>query len=333
MALALRPPGVRAPLTSGALLAAMVALRVQMLPVAIVLFLFALVRWERREWVRAGYGALAMAIAVGGFDWLTWGAPFASYINNVYLQAFAGIAASFGLLPWWWYGQAFASASGGLVPLALVAGAVGCVKGPRNLLLPVACAAVLLGAHMVIGHKEYRFVFPVVALAGVMGAVVVARALEHAALARRRAATALVCLAFLAWSALGIADTFPGQRELFGGSVRRVDPAFAAYRALSSNDEVEAVLDLTRNWHGSPGYYSLHRDVPLYTRGDLRRGVITPISLSNSGRTASGVTSRPVRPVPPVVTTASIFASAIHLRMIARIALTSSGTMALSASS
>ena len=57
------------------------------------------------------------------------------------------------------------------------------------------------------------------------------------------------------------------------------------------------------------------------------------ISFSNSGRTASGVTSRPVNPVPPVEMTTSMLASAIQARTWARIASTSSLTMALAASS
>ena len=39
------------------------------------------------------------------------------------------------------------------------------------------------------------------------------------------------------------------------------------------------------------------------------------IRFSNSGSTASGVTSRPVKPVPPVVMMASTPASAIHFRI------------------
>ena len=52
---------------------------------------------------------------------------------------------------------------------------------------------------------------------------------------------------------------------------------------------------------------------------------------SNSGSTASGVTSRPVKPVPPVVMTTSIDGSAIQAFTRARIFSTSSVTMARSA--
>ena len=45
---------------------------------------------------------------------------------------------------------------------------------------------------------------------------------------------------------------------------------------------------------------------------------------SNSGSIASGVTSRPVKPVPPVVMTTSTPGSAIHVSTMSRIASTSS---------
>ena len=48
------------------------------------------------------------------------------------------------------------------------------------------------------------------------------------------------------------------------------------------------------------------------------------IRFSNSGSIASGVTSRPVKPVPPVVMMASMPGSAIHRLMMTRIASTSS---------
>src|SRR5271169_3094204 len=52
---------------------------------------------------------------------------------------------------------------------------------------------------------------------------------------------------------------------------------------------------------------------------------------SNNGSTASGVSSLPVKPVPPVVITTSIFLSLIHAFTLARIALMSSFTSARAA--
>jgi hypothetical protein len=56
------------------------------------------------------------------------------------------------------------------------------------------------------------------------------------------------------------------------------------------------------------------------------------IHFSNRGSMASGVTSRPVNPVPPVVMIASTPGSAIHARTIVRIASTSSVTISRFAS-
>jgi hypothetical protein len=42
------------------------------------------------------------------------------------------------------------------------------------------------------------------------------------------------------------------------------------YRSLGRNPEVGAVLDLTNWWAFSGGYTHLHRDVPLYFRGDFK---------------------------------------------------------------
>jgi len=53
---------------------------------------------------------------------------------------------------------------------------------------------------------------------------------------------------------------------------------------------------------------------------------------SNRGSIASGVTSRPVKPVPPVVMTTSMAGSATQPFTFSRIASMSSGTMARSPS-
>ena len=56
------------------------------------------------------------------------------------------------------------------------------------------------------------------------------------------------------------------------------------------------------------------------------------MTLSNKGCIASGVTSRPVRPVPPVEMITSIAGSSIHFCAALRIESISSGTIARAAS-
>ncbi len=79
----------------------------------------------------------------------------------------------------------------------------------------------------------------------------------------------------------------------------------------------------------------LHRRRANFVVGNaMEDGRETSVRFSNRGSSASGVTSRPVKPVPPVVITTSIAGSAIQAaRRELRIASTSSRTMARSASS
>src|SRR3954467_9177122 len=73
-------------------------------------------------------------------------------------------------------------------------------------------------------------------------------------------------------------------------------------------------------------------EVPILRKLTIRNSAANAsMRFSNSGSTASGVTSRPVKPGPPVVTTTSIAGDAIHSRTRARMVSTSSGTMLRSA--
>ena len=66
-------------------------------------------------------------------------------------------------------------------------------------------------------------------------------------------------------------------------------------------------------------------EVPILAWLSMWNAIEKPsIRFSNNGSTASGVTSRPVKPVPPVVMTTSTPASAIHFLTTPRIASTSS---------
>src|SRR5579871_966741 len=74
-------------------------------------------------------------------------------------------------------------------------------------------------------------------------------------------------------------------------------------------------------------------DVPISAWLTIRNSVAKPsMRFSNNGSSASGVTSRPVKPVPPVVMTTSMPVSAIHFRTTPRIASTSSVTISREAS-
>ncbi|CSB50015.1 Uncharacterised protein [Vibrio cholerae] len=74
-------------------------------------------------------------------------------------------------------------------------------------------------------------------------------------------------------------------------------------------------------------------EVPISSKETMRNSSPKPsTSLSNRGLSASGVLSRDVNPVPPVIRIAWMVSSAIHCETTARILYISSITICLSAS-
>ena len=136
--------------------------------------------------------------------------------------------------------------------------------------LLLALIAIVLIVHSAESHKEYRFVFVLIPLWLLIGSDVAAR------LAARRpgwvygAAGSL----FAAVSLAGILNALPRQdhayRLIFAPAetpvrfVRDQDPLFAAYRYLAEAPGVHAVWHIGRYYHSLPGYYYLHRSIPLY---------------------------------------------------------------------
>jgi len=114
-------------------------------------------RWTHLATILAG-GVCAIAIGLVADHWL--------YGNTVitqwrYLEAniVQGKAAEFGVSPWWYYFPAFVMAA---IPpisviLLLLAG-YGMYRNPRHVFTWASIPFVL--AHVVVGHKELRFLFP-----------------------------------------------------------------------------------------------------------------------------------------------------------------------------
>jgi phosphatidylinositol glycan class B len=120
--------------------------------------------WEgkpRGQAVAAVVGGLAFAIAASllldRWGYGQWGATPWSYVS---VNLFARTAVlRFGASPWWWYAPKIVLIAGAPIGLALLFGAVRTwVTRPGTPLAPVSFAFV--GAHSALGHKELRFLFP-----------------------------------------------------------------------------------------------------------------------------------------------------------------------------
>ncbi|MBM4202487.1 MAG: hypothetical protein FJ189_14550, partial [Gammaproteobacteria bacterium] len=115
-----RTPTTRQAVAAGWLAGLMTALRVQYAPCAVVLGVYALLRWPRSAWVRAAVGAGVALLSAGAVDRLTWGTWFESYRVAFGLHAILNASAWFGTAPPLWHIGALTATSAGLIwpPLA-----------------------------------------------------------------------------------------------------------------------------------------------------------------------------------------------------------------------
>ena len=269
--IAIRPGRVQlgAGLCAAVLTVLAAAIRLQYAPVAVVLFAIVLLRAKHRPTLLLTWGVLVLA--VGAFDAATWDAArlFHSYVTNIrynLLMAEARVGES----PAWQYLAWLITAHGGLSLVCVVAAAF----APRRYALLLALVALIVGIHSVQAHKEYRFIFAALPLLLIIGADLAVRL--HRSGIRGRAGAFGAGAAFACVSSAGILNALPGQESVyrawsmetghvtFLGTRTGQDPILAAYRHLARAPGVGAVWQADRHYYGTPGYYHLHHDIPLY---------------------------------------------------------------------
>ena len=267
LAIAARPAqsGDRAVWPAALLAVLASAVRMQYTPLALVLLGVVFLRTRKK--LRLVLAAAGFALAVGVFDAITWDAGlFHSYVTNLRFNL-AGGEMRVGESPPWQFLEWLALAGAGLG----VACCAGGLLVPRRYALLAALIAVILAAHSLQAHKEYRFVFVVVPLWLLIGADLVARGIERS---RRGRPVGLIAAGMFAGVSIGgILNALPFQDRVYRawsnetGLVRFVrdqDPVFAAYRYLAAAPGVSAVWHTDRPHYNLPGYYHLHRAIPFY---------------------------------------------------------------------
>jgi hypothetical protein len=216
--------------------------------------------------------ALGFVVLLGGvIDRITWGAWFESVVMTYRLNALIRVSDWFGREPLPWYAGALTVTSMGLlwVPLSL-----GWIRRLAVSRLPVACAAVILVSHSLVGHKEYRFIIAAVPLAWIVAAILLERGIASGRLSQGSAIAAVAL--FFAISAAGMFYRLPAQAAVYhlGPPLAR-QANLAAYLRLSAEPNVAAVLAMddrrfNPQFVGTGGYYYLHHDVPVGFPGELR---------------------------------------------------------------
>ena len=260
-----------------------VAIRLQYAPVALVLLGIVFLRTRLK--LLLTMAALAAFCAVGMFDALTWdGGLFHSYLTNLRFNLILGEMRT-AESPWYQFLWWLTLSGGGLSALCLA----GSLRFPRRYGLLLALIALVLLAHSLQAHKEYRFVFAVIPLWLLLGADLVVRGAGWVArrlparLALARGTSTLAAALFATVSLAGVLNGLPFQERVYQawsretgitGFLRNQDPIFAVYRYLAGAPEVGAVWQVDRPYFSLPGYYYLHRAIPFYdafTGGGINR--------------------------------------------------------------
>ena len=225
------------------------SLRIQLAPaVGFAALYFCYSNWRKRM-LPVAAGLLLPLFAFGLVDMLAWSRPFHTYINYL-LADLVERGHNFGELPWYWYLEMLCAHLGPLAFLVLLGIRRGAFLG--------WVALIILLSHNVFGHKEVRFLYPLMPVAITLAALGVME-LAPALNARRKSPLpprAMVAggLAFCALSSILLAGQFDWSRA--SGSL-------AAFDRLSVDSRVCGVGVYRIGWWDLGGYAHLHRNVPI----------------------------------------------------------------------
>lgn len=241
-----------------------VAVRFQYAPVIGVILL--IVFFRAHNWGRLAMlaGGVAVLVAVGALEFFTWDAPFHSYYWNAKFNLVINVRrlseSSTWLVPWW-----LLHASGGLLAVAML----GALWRRHQFVLGLLVLVVVL--HMLPNHREYRFIFVALPLWLMLFADLAVVISAHLKI---RLMTGAAMTLAAAVSTAGIFNVIPFQEKIYTGFsgetgkvnfLRNQDSMFPAYRHLSEDDSVRGVIDSSRPYLNTGGYYYLHHTIPFYT--------------------------------------------------------------------
>ena len=234
-------------------------LRIQVAPAAGLAWLWAIwPDWRRRVVPAVAGGVIPVAIAAA-VDWATWGLPLQSLWLNAIVNASYGVAAIFGTSPWFAYFAKLDLMWGGATAFVALAAALAI---PRARLVTVAVAAIFL-AHMLIAHKEYRFIYPAIPLILTLVGIGTERILRAIVMGFRpgRPLPDITPIGCVVWAAT-VASLYLGREytDLFRRHAGLVEASFEVAR----DSDVCGVALWGINWVLWSGEFSLGHAVPVY---------------------------------------------------------------------
>jgi hypothetical protein len=210
----------------------------------------------RDRWLPLIAGAAVPLAVLGLTDWITWSVPFGSVITNFKVNILDARSHSFGVSPAYWYWNEFtvfwgwASALLGLLAL----------WGVRRDPLPLLLAIVIVLAHSVVEHKEYRFIYPALPLLLFSASQGSAEICAWFMSRRPRAGLGIAAFAGLAWLATsGALAGSHAMRPLWSRALGGVELMSRARTEASCGVAIYKV-----SWAWTGGYTWLHAPLPIH---------------------------------------------------------------------
>lgn len=240
---------------AGFLLGLAAMMRIQLAPAVALIALWPAGEW-RRTLAPLALGGFAAFLLFGLLDWASWSYPWESLYRNVALNLFYDVSGFWGREPWYAYVDLLVLYwTLPFTVLMLVLAYLGSFRERRIALAALAVFAV----HSLIGHKEWRFIYPAILLAVIAAGIGAAYLLDR--FSRNSKPLVLAVPALVAAVLIPVALLrSPNYRELFG----RDSAVMQAAVEVSKLDGVCGIELLGIPWWWSGGYSLMHQNAPLY---------------------------------------------------------------------
>lgn len=238
-----------------------VAVRPHLAPVITTLLIYYYYN-KPKEVIINGLAVIAISLLmIGIFEYLTLGAPWLSYYLYFYYNIVMDIASHFGRVPMIYYLWSILFTSVGLFYISFF---YALKKDTINKnILPLFSIIIILGLHLSISHKEYRFIYSIIPFWLIIFSSYIS------ALTSNNNEYQRTLIIFTIISGLGLNRFLPKQQLVLplinhnGNSYFKKSDSLNAYLFLSTINDKGGIIDYTNSWLQSGGYYYLHRNVPL----------------------------------------------------------------------
>lgn len=243
---------------AGSLLGLALMLRIQLLPALAVVALYAYWVRRRQPWRLLALGFAIPVIGAGLLDWAAWGYPWQSLWKYAYLSLQR--SSNFALPPWYYYFVEFVVFwNVALLPM------LGLIwLGARRLPLLGAMAAAILIAHSLVAHKEYRYIYPAIAMLIILAGLGFSEVAAWFRLDSWTGAAACLLIVTCASAFLAVQNHYRDYWTASAGEIR-------AFRAIAGDPQACGILLWRQRGWTTPGYAGLHRNLPMYEVVSQRR--------------------------------------------------------------